>query len=122
MKTRDGFIQGYNAQAAVDVEHQIIVPCDLTSQGADTPRLLPLIDQIKANTETLRKQVSADGFASDDYLRGLGEREIDALVVAGRQKHPPGRLPRSLPRRAAGWRQWHRRLPKRDWHLAPRLL
>jgi len=30
MKTKDGFIQGYNAQAAVDAEHQIIVSCDLT--------------------------------------------------------------------------------------------
>ena len=28
MKTKDGFIQGYNAQAAVDAEHQIIVSCD----------------------------------------------------------------------------------------------
>lgn len=25
MKTRDGFIQGYNAQAAVDADHQVIV-------------------------------------------------------------------------------------------------
>jgi len=32
MKTKDGFIQGYNAQAAVDAEHQIIVSCDLTNQ------------------------------------------------------------------------------------------
>src|SRR6202048_1149410 len=63
MKTKDGFIQGYNAQAAVDAEHQIIVSCDLTNQGTDSAQLLPLIDQIKANTE------------------------IDGFVAAGRQKH-----------------------------------
>jgi hypothetical protein len=66
MKTKDGFIQGYNAQAAVDAEHQIIISCDLTNQGADSAQLLPLIDQIKANTEVLPKQVSADaGYASE---------------------------------------------------------
>ena len=88
MKTKDGFIQGYNAQAAVDAEHQIIVSCDLTNQGADSAQLLPLIDQIKANTEVLPKQVSADaGYASDANLKGLEEREIDGFVAAGRQKH-----------------------------------
>ena len=88
MKTKDGFIQGYNAQAAVDAEHQIIVSCDLTNQGTDSGQLLPLIDQIKANTEVLPKQVSADaGYASDANLKGLEEREIDGFVAAGRQKH-----------------------------------
>jgi hypothetical protein len=46
------------------------------------------VDQIKANTETLPQQVSADaGYASDDNLKGLEEREIDGFVAAGRQKH-----------------------------------
>ena len=88
MKTKDGFIQGYNAQAAVDAEHQIIVSCDLTNQGADCPQLLPLVDQIKANTEALPQQVSADaGYASDANLKGLEERDIEGFVAAGRQKH-----------------------------------
>ena len=88
MKTKDGFIQGYNAQAAVDAEHQVIVACDLTNQGSDCPQLLPLIDQIKTNTEVLPKQVSADaGYASDDNLKGLEERAIEGFVAAGRHKH-----------------------------------
>jgi len=88
MKTKDGFIQGYNAQAAVDAEHQIIVACDLTNQGADCPQLLPVVDQIKANTEALPKQLSADaGYASDANLEGLQERDIEGFVAAGRQRH-----------------------------------
>ncbi len=88
MKTKDGFIQGYNAQAAVDAERQIIVSCDLTNHGADCPQLLPLVDQIKTNLDGLPKQLSADaGYASDDNLKGLEEREIDGFVAAGRQKH-----------------------------------
>src|SRR6266481_846545 len=114
MKTKDGFIQGYNAQAAVDAEHQIIVSCDLTNQGTDSAQLLPLIDQIKANTEVLPKQVSADaGYASDANLKGLEEREIDGFVAAGRQKHGPRRLLRGKPRRAAGSPPWPKRLPAR---------
>jgi len=88
MKTSDGFIQGYNAQAAVDAEHQIIVACDLTNHGADCPQLLPVVDQIKANTEALPKELSADaGYASDTNLEGLEERDIEGFVAAGRQKH-----------------------------------
>ena len=48
--------EGEDSEAA----HQIIVSCDLTNQGADSTQLLPLIDQIKANTEVLPKQVSAE--------------------------------------------------------------
>jgi hypothetical protein len=88
MKTKDGFIQGYNAQAAVNAEHQIIVACDLTNQGADCPQLLPVVDQIKANTEALPEQLSADaGYASDDNLKGLEERDVEGSLAAGRQKH-----------------------------------
>ena len=72
--------------AAVEISG--IVSCDLTNQGADRAQLLPLIDQIKANTEVLLKQVSADaGYASDANLKGLEERDIDGFVAAGRQKH-----------------------------------
>ena len=37
------------------------------TSGADSTQLLPLIDQIRANTEALPKQVSADaGYAWDE--------------------------------------------------------
>jgi len=114
MKTKDGFIQGYNAQAAVDAEHQIIVSCDLTNQGTDSAQLLPLIDQIKANTEVLPKQVSADaGYASDANLKGLEEREIDGFVAAAGRSTAPRRLLQGKPRRAAGSPPWPKRLPAR---------
>src|SRR5258708_11097333 len=40
--TQSGFIQGYNAQAAVDGAHQIIVPHTLTNPPSDHARLAPL--------------------------------------------------------------------------------
>ena len=114
MKTKDGFIQGYNAQAAVDAEHQIIVSCDLTNQGTDSAQLLPLMDQIKANTEVLPKQVSADaGYASDANLKGLEEREIDGFVAAGRPKHGTAAPAAGKAKEGSRLAAWPKRLPAR---------
>src|SRR5262249_3184174 len=46
LKTKDGYIQGYNAQAAVDGAHQIIVAQTLTSSSSDQAQLPPLLDGI----------------------------------------------------------------------------
>ena len=35
MKSKEGFVQAYNAQAAVDAEAQIIVAHELTQCGSD---------------------------------------------------------------------------------------
>ncbi len=50
MKAQDGFIQGYNSQAAVDVGHQVIVAHGLTSQASDAHQLEPMLDHIRSNT------------------------------------------------------------------------
>ena len=43
MKSKDGFVQAYNAQAAVDAGAQIIVAHELTQCGNDQGILLPTI-------------------------------------------------------------------------------
>jgi transposase len=107
MKTRDGFIQGYNAQAAVDAGHQVIVACDLTGQGADCPHLLPVLDQITSNTGARPDEVSADaGYCSEENVAGLDERGVAGYIATGRQKHgtasaTAGRTPRGGSRVAA---------------------
>ena len=35
MKSKDGFVQAYNAQAAVDADHQIIVNHDVMQTPSD---------------------------------------------------------------------------------------
>src|SRR6266478_651902 len=69
MPTKNGFIQGYNAQAAVDGAHQIIVAHTLTNSPSDQAQLAPLLDAMKAN------------------LRTLIRRRIEGYVATGRQKH-----------------------------------
>jgi hypothetical protein len=88
LKTRDGFIQGYNAQAAVDGAHQIIVAQTLTDSSSDQAQLAPLLDGIRANLGRNPDEVSADaGYCSAANLRTLGRRRIKGYVATGRQKH-----------------------------------
>ena len=44
MKSKDGFVQAYNAQAAVDGEAQIIVAHDVTQSAGDCGQLIPMTD------------------------------------------------------------------------------
>jgi len=41
MKSKDGFVQAYNAQAAVDAGTQVIVAHELTQCGSDQGQLVP---------------------------------------------------------------------------------
>ena len=88
MKARDGFIQGYNAQAAVDADHQIIVAQGLTNQASDASQLKPLLAHIKANTGRQARELSADaGYCSEQNLTALHRRHIRGYVATGRQRH-----------------------------------
>ena len=88
LKTKDGYIQGYNAQAAVDGTAQVIVAQTLTNCSSDQAQLPPLLDGIRANLGRNPDEVSADaGYCSDANLRTIGRRRIDGYVATGRQKH-----------------------------------
>jgi len=88
LKTRDGFIQGYNGQAAVDGAHQIIVAQTLTNSSSDQAQLAPLLDGIRANLGRNPDEVSADaGYCSDANLRTVARRRIEGYIATGRQKH-----------------------------------
>ena len=88
MKTRDGFIQGYNAQAAVDAEHQVIVAQGLTNNASDAHQLEPMLDRIKVNTGRQARELSADaGYCYEHNLKALNRRHVRGYVATGRQKH-----------------------------------
>ena len=88
LKTRDGYIQGYNAQAAVDAHAQIIVAQTLSNNGSDQAQFAPLLDSIKANLKRNPDEASADaGYCSAANLRTLSRRRIRGYIATGRQKH-----------------------------------
>src|SRR6516165_8838979 len=87
MKSKDGFVQAYNAQAAVDAEAQIIVAQDVTQSGVDCGQLVPLTDAIETNLGRKPAQLSADaGYCSEANLKGLEDRNIDGYVATGRAR------------------------------------
>src|SRR3954464_10648938 len=49
LPTRDGFVQGYNGQIAVDATHQVIVAHRLVTTAADYRGLAPLLDDVQAS-------------------------------------------------------------------------
>jgi len=88
MKTRDGFKQAYNAQAAVDAGSQMIVAATLTNTQNDGLQLLEILHQIRAHAGRRAREVSADSsYCSVESLRALAQCKIDGCVATGRQKH-----------------------------------
>ena len=59
MKSKEGFVQAYNAQAAVDAEAQIIVAHELTQCGSDQGQLVPLVEAIENNLGHKPEQASS---------------------------------------------------------------
>lgn len=87
MKSKDGFVQAYNGQIAVDAQAQVIVAHDVTQSGVDCGQLLGMADAVEANLGRKPEQASADaGYCSEANLAGLEEREIDAYVATGRAR------------------------------------
>jgi transposase len=89
LKTKDGYIQGYNAQAAVDAKAQIIVAHGLTPSMSDQDQLVPLVDGIEHSLGRKPKEASADsGYLSEANLAALADRKISPYIATGRAKHP----------------------------------
>lgn len=87
MKGPDGFLQGYNAQAAVDAKAQIIVAHGLSDCSADSGQLAPIVKAIRANTGRNPAQFSADaGYCSDANLQALDKQKINAFIATGRER------------------------------------
>ena len=81
MKTTNGIKTSYNAQVAVDAEHQVIVAADVTNQASDVEQLLPMVKQTEENTLKKVQECSADaGYSSGENIKAMAQREIDAYI------------------------------------------
>ncbi|HVV17101.1 MAG TPA: IS1182 family transposase [Polyangia bacterium] len=91
LKARDGYMQGYNAQAAVDGERQIIVATEVFAAQNDAPFLDEMLGQIRANTGRQARELSADyGYLSDANLRACRRRHVQPYIATGRLRHEDG--------------------------------
>ncbi len=111
MKGADGFVQAYNAQAAVEPNLQLIVGQTVTQATNDKEQLLPMVEVMEQQSGQRPEEVLADsGYCSEKNLEALDSEEnpegrIDGYVATERQKHdeykepcPRGPLPKGATR------------------------
>ncbi|MGH7749946.1 MAG: transposase, partial [Candidatus Dormibacteria bacterium] len=123
MKGRDGFIQGYNCQAAVDADSQVIVAHDASNHANDKRELLPMLERIKRFNGRQAKELSADtGYCSEENLKGLNRRHIRGYIATGRQKHGTASATSDKEFPEDSWREsMRRRLRRGGWNSRYRL-
>jgi hypothetical protein len=111
MKGADGFVQAYNAQAAVEPAFQLIVGQAVTQAGNDKEQLIPMLATVEEQSGQRPDDVLADsGYCSEKNLEGLDseenpERRVNGYIATERQKHdeckescPKGPLPQGATR------------------------
>jgi len=85
---KGSFMQGYNAQIAVDSASQVIVAAEVTQETNDKTQLIPMIAQIVTNLEQKPEKVSADtGYFSEANVTDESVKDVDLYVATGRDKH-----------------------------------
>ena len=82
------FVQGYNAQAAVDSQAQVIVACGVTQAAADVGQFVPMLEQVAGHLGHLPAQVTADaGYFSEANLTAPQFAAIEFYVPPDRRPH-----------------------------------
>ena len=100
LKTVEGYVQGYNAQAVVD-ERQIVLAAEITNSGVDWSQLDPMVSATLAELDRAGLSVRPHAVLADAQY--WNEEHIDEVVA---NKHIPVLIPpdsgtRKTPR--PGW-------------------
>jgi transposase len=89
MMTSHGTIQGYNAQALVDKEHQVIMHAEAFGRGQDNENLAPMVDAAKDNLKEIGqaedyfedKIFTADtNYHNQSTLEKCQDEKLDAYI------------------------------------------
>ncbi|HUS80405.1 MAG TPA: IS1182 family transposase [Armatimonadota bacterium] len=96
MKTSEGVAPAYNAQIAVDADHQIIVAQQVRTEASDHGLLREMVAQVAENCGDSPERVSADG----GYFTAA---EVEALEAGPSELHLPRKV--SVPREASKY-EW----------------
>src|SRR5271165_1039442 len=84
MKGADGFVQGYNAQAAVEPDLQLIVGQTVTQATNDKEQLMPMVEVIERQSGQRPEEILADsGYCSEKNLEALESAENPEKRIAG---------------------------------------
>lgn len=90
MKTRQGFDQCYNAQAAVDTKTMLVVGQFLTQAGNDKQQIAPMLEHLIALPDALgrvKHLLTDNGYYSEDNVDLCTQEGIEPLIALGRESH-----------------------------------
>jgi transposase len=115
LKTTRGWVQGYNAQAAVTPE-QIVIAAEISTESLDTANLQPMVETAReelksAGVSAKPGVVLADaGYWKNDAIEAIVSQGIQTLIApdADRRKEP-------RPGRRGGLYDFTRRVLQTDW-------
>jgi hypothetical protein len=99
MKGTDGFVQGYNAQIAVESDFQMIVGQTVVQAANDKEQVQPMVEVVEQQSGQRPQKLLADsGYCSEKNLEHLDsphapEKQIDAYIATGRQPHDEKKAP-----------------------------
>jgi transposase len=98
------FVQGFNAEIAVDCDTQVIVAADVVQAANDKEQVVPMLEQIEENLGEIPDRVIADnGFFSENNVKYTATNHMEPLFAPERIKHsdtpeptPKGRIPKNM--------------------------
>lgn len=124
MKSSHGIIQGYNANAMVDAQHQVIVHAEVFGEGDDGALAEPMLQGAKTHLQAAgydatvleNAVVSADtGYFSTRNLEALAAAKVDAYVPDPKFRQRDPRLQAGRRHRRATDKHKQQYKSKRRW-------
>ncbi|MGI8904342.1 MAG: transposase [Solirubrobacteraceae bacterium] len=98
MKTRNGYLQGYNAQAIVNL-HQLVVACAVTQDANDIEQYEPMLEELEHNLASAgipqkepELMLADAGYCSEANLTAPGAKRL----IATQKDHKQRRAAREL--------------------------
>lgn len=88
LKTKDGYVQGYNAQAVATTD-QFVIAAEVTNIAMDAPAYAPMVAAAKTNLKTagekrrVRKVVADAGYWS---IENVGLKGVESFIAPGRAR------------------------------------
>lgn len=85
-----GFVQAYNAQAAVDIDTMLIVESHISQAPNDKQEIIPALASLNELPEKLGKintMLADAGYYSDDNVASCEQSGIESFIPPNREKH-----------------------------------
>ena len=90
MPSSEGFVQGYNAQAAVDIDSHLVVAEHVSEHTNDKQELAPALRCLDERQEAVgrpRALLADAGYFSDENVKRCEAEGIEPYIARGRERH-----------------------------------